>query len=790
MRPYVLFIAVLCFSLLTQLQAQINTVQSGSWQSGSTWDGGVVPDSGVSVNIAATHTITIDEGTPAACKSVTFADTSAHLQMTSATSILNVYGDFTLFSTAHKVFNLWTAGAKIVFTGYAIKQTLSGWNSSGSSTSFMEMIVDKDTGKVSTGKQNMRFSFGTSLEIKKGTFELDTIDDIETRTIGGSGTEANIIIQSKGVFTMIGGGSHIRKGTFTDTVTSRTGKMTVYGKATLTSTSSNRMNFNGIEIMDGGTLVLATGGSANYFNPNTITVHSGGVLQNNTTTAVYHPSAYIVLEAGGEFNSTSSTTPLPVNGMNYSQGTVRFSRSLDQTIPAALTQFNNLYLSGGGTKTAGSDITINGTLSLRGTAALNMGGKILTYGPDAILQYGAPGQSSAQTTSDVEFSDLNGPRNVSIFNSGGVTLHANRTVPGTLTLSGGLFDINGSLDDKMLTLASGSTIRRAVGTLSVAPAFGSSVNVAYISTVSQVTTGFELPTASSVLQNLSISSTKGVDLGADVTVNGSLIFETGSASISTGTHTLTLGSTAAISGESATTYVKGLLSTQRTVGTSANDFGGIGLSLSAGSDNLNSVTVTRTSGASGVLAVDGKQSIARNWSVTTSEQPTAGRTVTFSWPSGDDNGISFGGAVKAKVMQSDNTKWNQVGSAADVSATDPRAISVQCSSLSTFTVLDTNIIDGVDNRKQQLNKDFIVHQNYPNPFNPTTVIHFETGFSQHVTIQVVNVLGKCVATLVNQTLPAGSHSAFFDGAGLSSGVYFAVIKANNRSQLLKMSLLK
>ena len=791
MKHFTLFIVLISLMTCAQLHAQKTTAQSGSWQAASTWNGGVVPDSTTSVVIGSGHLISIDDGN-AYCNSISFADTSAHLLMASATGNLRVYGDFTA-DTSHKSFSSWTAGAKIIFAGAAARQTIGGWKTvSGTTTVFLEMIVDKDSGVVATPRKNNRFAFGTSLEIKRGTFLLDSLDDMESKTLGGTGQTGTITIQSGGVFQMGGGTSYIRRGTFllsSDSINPRIGKMTVYGKAVLTSSSSNGMNFSGIEIMEGGQVTLSTGGSAGYFNPGIITVNSGGVLQSNTTTNVYHATAGVVLEAGGEFNSTTSTTPIPALGINPYLGTVRFSRSGDQTLPASLTNFNNLYLSGSGIKSIGANITVNGTLSFRGSATLNLAGFSLAYGSAAILQYGAPGQSTAQTTADAEFPDSDGPINVSIYNTGGVTLHASRTIPGILTLSSGVFDNNGSSDDKVLTMGTGSTIRRASGTLSVAPVFTSTVNLAYISTVSSVTTDFEMPTNPSVLNNLAISSTKGVSLGADATVNGTLNFESGAAPLNTNSHTLSFVGTAIVNGETSSSYVQGIVSAKRSVGTSSSDFGGMGFSISSGSDDIGDVTVTRTAGAAGALTVDGKQSIARNWSVVAVSQPASGRTITLSWLAANDNGITFGGTKWAKVMQFDGSVWTQKG-ALSLTGDDPRTISVPVTSLSTFTVVDTNMVTAVNESINSKVKDFSMYQNYPNPFNPTTKIAFEIGKAQYVNLAVFNTVGEEVASLVRQEMPAGSHSITFNGAGLPSGIYFAKLQAENRTQLIKMILMK
>jgi hypothetical protein len=64
-----------------------------------------------------------------------------------------------------------------------------------------------------------------------------------------------------------------------------------------------------------------------------------------------------------------------------------------------------------------------------------------------------------------------------------------------------------------------------------------------------------------------------------------------------------------------------------------------------------------------------------------------------------------------------------------------------------------------------------LEQNYPNPFNPSTTIAFSLPRSGHVRVSVYDVLGRELTTLVEGDLPAGRHEAYFDGAGIASGVY-------------------
>jgi hypothetical protein len=68
-------------------------------------------------------------------------------------------------------------------------------------------------------------------------------------------------------------------------------------------------------------------------------------------------------------------------------------------------------------------------------------------------------------------------------------------------------------------------------------------------------------------------------------------------------------------------------------------------------------------------------------------------------------------------------------------------------------------------------------QNYPNPFNPTTTIKFALPYPSDVSIELYNVLGQKVATVVNSAMEAGFQSQTYDATGLASGVYFCVMDA-------------
>ncbi len=100
-------------------------------------------------------------------------------------------------------------------------------------------------------------------------------------------------------------------------------------------------------------------------------------------------------------------------------------------------------------------------------------------------------------------------------------------------------------------------------------------------------------------------------------------------------------------------------------------------------------------------------------------------------------------------------------------------------------------VTGVDESLIDFNpKDYKLFNNYPNPFNPSTKIRYAVPQSAFTTLKVYSITGKEVAVLVNEQKTPGFYEVKFDGAELSSGVYFYKLQSGSFSDVKKMILTK
>ncbi|MEO8666126.1 MAG: T9SS type A sorting domain-containing protein, partial [Ignavibacteria bacterium] len=109
-----------------------------------------------------------------------------------------------------------------------------------------------------------------------------------------------------------------------------------------------------------------------------------------------------------------------------------------------------------------------------------------------------------------------------------------------------------------------------------------------------------------------------------------------------------------------------------------------------------------------------------------------------------------------------------------------------------WVVSNGGLITGVGNNNvvNNLPDNFKLSQNYPNPFNPTTKISFNIPKSGLVTLKIYDMVGKEVATLVNEVKNIGNYEVEFNGSNLSSGTYFYRMESTNFVDTKKMILIK
>jgi hypothetical protein len=105
------------------------------------------------------------------------------------------------------------------------------------------------------------------------------------------------------------------------------------------------------------------------------------------------------------------------------------------------------------------------------------------------------------------------------------------------------------------------------------------------------------------------------------------------------------------------------------------------------------------------------------------------------------------------------------------------------------TLYEYGTVTSVDDYNETVTT-FTLSQNYPNPFNPTTQIAYKISAPGKVLLEVYNVLGKRVATLVNASQPAGEYVASFNASGYPSGIYYYKLVSGQSQQVRSMTLIK
>ncbi len=110
--------------------------------------------------------------------------------------------------------------------------------------------------------------------------------------------------------------------------------------------------------------------------------------------------------------------------------------------------------------------------------------------------------------------------------------------------------------------------------------------------------------------------------------------------------------------------------------------------------------------------------------------------------------------------------------------------------VSTQVDMEIDCTVGIDDGYSSMPLTYTLKQNYPNPFNATTTIEYGIPEAAHVTIDVYDILGRRVETLVNEFQSAGYHQTIWKAGSQTSGMYFFKIQANDYVEQKSMMLLK
>ncbi len=178
-----------------------------------------------------------------------------------------------------------------------------------------------------------------------------------------------------------------------------------------------------------------------------------------------------------------------------------------------------------------------------------------------------------------------------------------------------------------------------------------------------------------------------------------------------------------------------------------------------------------------------------------------GRNVELNWETVNETNNSGFDIERSDVRGQTSDSWTKIGNVAGNGTS---------SNGHSYSFIDRNLASGhysyrlkqIDlngnfeyfNLSNEVNVGvpvkFDLSQNYPNPFNPSTNLGFGISELGFVSLKVYNASGKEVAALVNEVKPAGYYTINFNALGLSSGIYFYTLKANNFSSTKKMLLMK
>ena len=279
------------------------------------------------------------------------------------------------------------------------------------------------------------------------TINGDIIQSGGSFSANGTGNgNTSITLNHNGNINVTGGNFSISKGNQGGTGTT---VWNLNGDFTMSNATAQNSNEQGAEFVFTGTEAHSLNlGEGNTLAALPIEVDSGATL--NIGTSVLEGTGGFILDAGGTIETSQ---PEGIDGNLKNTGTINLSSEGGYNYNGSSAQVtgsllpdvvSNLIVNNSEGVALSKDVTVNGTMEImKGT--ISKGVNNLIYGDEASLKYS---DRSPLTTTDVEFPDTGGPKNLIIENRGRVTLHAARTIPGNVLVNGrfylGDFDFTAS----------------------------------------------------------------------------------------------------------------------------------------------------------------------------------------------------------------------------------------------------------------------------------------------------------------------------------------------------------
>ncbi len=465
---------------------------TGNWSDFNAWNiyngsvwvpavPGQIPTATSGVFVQTAQVISVDDAF-AVCNNLNITNTGGgKVAFTTATSILNVKGNFLIAGTAN-CFGTWSPGAKIIFSGSGVESLPDNL---GTNSVLDRAEVNKSAGTLTSGNS---FKFN-SFTLNAGDFNISNGAEVR-----GNSSAATI---------------NINGGTWTQV----TGTTRIYNAAL-----GNTFPVGAV-IINGGSMVLATSTGVGGFQFSSINVSNAGTLSFNNFSGNITIATSINVDATSTFNTALTGLTLPA--LVTFNGVVNYNNNIStgaQTINAVTYAY--LKISGIGIKTLQAGITTipaNGTLEMSGvvTSPTLVSGGTLNISPiGTTLIYSSAG---TQTATAVEW---NGNfQNVTVDNTAGVSMTGlTKVISGNLNLTNGTLNIgaagNLTLNGAPLNSTNGFMAGTATSDFNITGITGGTVLLPLSATIS--------------LRNITVSGTRTLSMNGINNVDLSGVFNIGS----------------------------------------------------------------------------------------------------------------------------------------------------------------------------------------------------------------------------------------------------------------------